>query len=89
MKERAINISSVNRRNIGKSEANDFVIKFNPILKLEDIMKHELAMHKVIMTYSWHNISDQFKKNKTKYSSKMVKIGKQLILYMVRILIQT
>ena len=88
MKERAINISSVNRQNIGKSEANDFVIKFNPILKLEDIMKHELAMHKV-MTYSWHNISDQLKKNKTKYSSRMVKIGKQLILYMVRILIQT
>ena len=61
MKERAINISSVNRQNIGKSEANDFVIKFNPILKLEDIMKHELAMHKV-MPYSWHNISDQLKK---------------------------
>ena len=68
MKERAINNTSVNRQKIGKREANDFVIKFNPILKLEDIMKHELAMDKVIMTYSWHNISDQFK-NKIKYSS--------------------
>ena len=69
MKERAINNTSVNRQKTGKREANDFVIKFNPILKLEDIMKHELAMDKVIMTYSWHNISDQFKNNKIKYSS--------------------
>ena len=52
-------------------------------------MKHELAMDKVIMTYSWHNISDQFKNNKKNTAQTMVKIGKQLILYMERILIQT
>ena len=88
MKERAINISSVNRQKIGKREANDFVIKFNPILKLEDIMKHELAMDKDIMTYSWHNISHQFKNNKIKYSSDNGQ-NWETILYMVRILIQT
>ena len=44
------------------------MIKFNPILKLEDNMKHEFAMAKVSMTYSWHNISDQYKNNKIKYS---------------------
>ena len=32
-------------------------------------MKHEIAMDKVSMTYSWHNISDQYKNNKIKYSS--------------------
>ena len=48
MKERAINISSVNRQKIGKSEANDSVIKFNSILKLEDNMKHELAKVRLV-----------------------------------------
>ena len=31
-------------------------------------MTHELALDKVIMTYSWHNISDQYKNNEMKYS---------------------
>ena len=31
-------------------------------------MTHELALDKVTMTYSWHNISDQSKNNKMKYS---------------------
>lgn len=30
-------------------------------------MKHEIAMYKVSMTYSWHNISDQYENNKIKY----------------------
>ena len=31
-------------------------------------MKHEIAMDKVSMTYSWHNISDQYRNNKIKCS---------------------
>ena len=31
-------------------------------------MTHELALDKVTMTYSWHKISDQYKKNTIKYS---------------------
>ena len=31
-------------------------------------MTHELALDKVSMTYSWHNISDQYKNNNIKYS---------------------
>ena len=30
MKERAINISSINRQKIGRSKPEDFVIKFDP-----------------------------------------------------------
>ena len=63
MKERAINISSVNRQKVGKSKAEDIVTKFNPILKLENDMKHEITIDKVSGTYSWHNISDQYKNN--------------------------
>ena len=59
MKEQAINITPVSNEKIGKSKAEDFVIKFNPILKLENDIKHEIAMDKVSTTYSWHNISDQ------------------------------
>ena len=69
MEERAIHISSVNRQKIGKSKAEDFIIKFNPVLKLENNMTHKLAMDKVSMTYSWHNISDQYENNKVKYST--------------------
>ena len=32
-------------------------------------MIHELALDKVIMTYSWHNISDQCQNNKIKCST--------------------
>ena len=31
-------------------------------------MTHELALDKVTMTYSWHNISDQYQNNQIKYS---------------------
>ena len=31
-------------------------------------MTHELAMDKVTMTYSWHNILDQYKNNTIKFS---------------------
>ena len=63
------------------------MIKFNPILKLEDNMKHEFAMAKVSMTYSWHNISDQYKNNKIKYSPDNGRNWEK-ILWIVCILIQ-
>ena len=31
-------------------------------------MTHEIALDKATMTYSWHNISDQYKNNQIKYS---------------------
>ena len=31
-------------------------------------MTHEIALEKATMTYSWHNISDQYQNNQIKYS---------------------
>ena len=31
-------------------------------------MKHEMALDKVTMTYSWRNILDQYQNNEIKYS---------------------
>ena len=68
MQERATHISSVNRQKIGQNKAEDFVIKFDPVLKLQSNMTHEIALDKATMTYSWHNISDQYQNNQIKYS---------------------
>ena len=69
MIERAIHISSINRVKVGKRKAEDFVIKFNPILKLANNMKHDLAVDRLSMTYSWHNINPENKNNVIKYST--------------------
>ena len=68
MQERAIHISSVDRQKIGQNKAEDFLTKFDPVLKLQNDMTHEIALDKVTMTYSWHNISDQYQNNQIKYS---------------------
>ena len=68
MQERAIHISFADRQNIGKNKAEDFIIKFDPVLKLQNNITHKLALDKVTMTYSWHNISEQYKNNTIKYS---------------------
>ena len=68
MQERAIHISSVDRQKIGRNKAEDFIIKFDPVLKLQNNMTHEIALDKATMTYSWHNISDQYQNNQIKYS---------------------
>ena len=68
MQERAIHISSVDRQKIGKNKAEDFIIKFDPVLKLQNNMTHEVASDKVTMTYSWHNISEQYQNNEIKYT---------------------
>ena len=68
MQERVLHISSVNRQKIGKNRVGDFTIKFNPVLKLDPNMKHEIGMDKLSMTYSWHNINSEYKNNSIKYS---------------------
>ena len=68
MQERAINISSINRQKIGRSLPEDFTIKFDPQLQLDTEMYHELAVDRVSMTYSWHNINDDYGNKLIKYS---------------------
>jgi len=60
MQERAINISSINRQRIGRSRPEDFTIKFDPVMHLDTEMHHELAVDRVSMTYSWHNVNDHY-----------------------------
>ena len=69
MEERAIYISSTDREKVGKSETHNFKIKLRETLKLDLNMRHEIAIDKVMMTYSWHNVSDQYKNNKIKCST--------------------
>ena len=66
--EKLMQISSINRERSGLSKPENFVIKFTPPLELPDGMYHEIAMNKVNMTYSWHNISKFYKSNTIKYS---------------------
>ena len=68
MQERAINISSINRQQIGKSRPEDFTIKFDPQMHLDTEMNHELAVDRVSMTYSWHNINAEYGNKTIKYS---------------------
>ena len=67
MQERAVHISSDDRQKIGKNKPEDFKIKFDTVLKLPNNMTHEIALDKVTMSYSWHNISDQYQNNKIIY----------------------
>ena len=66
--ERALHISSINREKIGRSKPEDFVIKFDPVMHLSNDMNHELAVDRVSMTYSWHNINTEYNNNTIKYS---------------------
>ena len=68
MEERAIHISSINREKRGTSRPGDFTIKFNPSLKLDPDKKHQLALDRLSMTYSWYNIRSDYKNNKIKYT---------------------
>ena len=69
MQERAINIFSVNRQKIGASKPGEFTIRFNPSLKLDPGMKHELALESLSMIYSWYNIGRDYSNNTIKYST--------------------
>ena len=66
--ERAIHISSIDRQKFGVSKPEDFTIKFTPQLHLDPNMQHELALDKISMTYSWHNITQEYQNNKIRYS---------------------
>ena len=58
--ERAIHISSINREKTGENRPDNFLIKFNPPLKLDPIKKHSLAIDRLTMTYSWYNIRSSY-----------------------------
>ena len=66
--ERAIHISSIKREKTGENRPDNFLIKFNPPLKLDPDMKHSLAIDRLTMTYSWYNIRSSYKNNTIKYS---------------------
>ena len=65
---RSIYISSVDKEKVGTSKTHDFKMKLQTTLKRDQNMKHEIAVDTVMMTYSWHNISDKYNNNKIKYS---------------------
>ena len=68
MNESAIHISSVKREQIGVNKPHDFIVKFNPPLKLDPQFKHFLALDRLSMTYSWYNIRSSYGNNKIKYT---------------------
>ena len=68
MNESAIHISSVKREQIGVNKPHDFLVKFNPPLKLDPQFKHFLALDRLSMTYSWYNIGSSYGNNTIKYT---------------------
>ena len=66
--ERAIFISSINRETIRDTSSHNFKIKFTPTLRLPSGMTCSLALDKLSVTYSWHNITPAYKNNTLKYS---------------------
>ena len=65
MEERkVIYISSVDREKIGVSKTHDFKIKLKTTYKLDKNKRYEIAVYTVMMTYSWHNMSENHKKIK-------------------------
>ena len=68
MEERAIHIASINREKIGTSKPGDFIIKFNPSLKLNPEKTNKLALDRLSMTYSWYNIRSSYGNNTIKYT---------------------
>lgn len=56
MTQGSLHSSSKYRQQIGISKSHDLTVKFNPVLKLSSDMHHEMAVSKLLMTYSWHNI---------------------------------
>ena len=67
--ERAIHISSINRVKTGENRPDNFLIKFNPPLKVDPIKNHFLAIDRLTMTYSWYHIRSSYNNNTIKYSN--------------------
>ena len=55
-------------KKIGVNKSHDFLVKFNPTLKLDPNFKHFLALDRLSMTYSWYNIRSSYGNNKIKYT---------------------
>ena len=68
MNESEIHISSVKREQIGTTRPSDFIVKFNPPLKLDPGFKHYLALDRLSITYSWYNIRSSYGNNTIKYT---------------------
>ena len=66
---RAIHISSINREKTGENRPDNFLLKFNPPLKLDPEMKHSIAIDRLTMNYSWYNIRSSYKNNTIKYTN--------------------
>ena len=66
---RAIHIFSINRETTGENRPDNFLIKFNPPLKLDPEMKHSIVIDRLTMTYSWYNIRSSYKNNTIKYTN--------------------
>ena len=66
---RTIYVSSLNREKVGRSKSHDFKIKLQSTLSLDPNLHHEIGVDSVVMTYSWHNVTDHFGNNKIKYST--------------------
>lgn len=69
MNQSAIHISSVKRVPIGENKPHNFLVKFNPPIKLNPEYEHYLALDRFSMTYSWYNIRSSYGNNKIKYST--------------------
>ena len=68
MNESAIHISSVKREQIGTNKLHDFLVKFNPPLKIDPEFRHFIALDRSSMTYSWYNIRSSYGNNTIKYT---------------------
>ena len=68
MNESAIRIYSVKREAIGSNKPQDFLVKFNPPLRLDPEFRHFLALDRLSMTHSWYNIRSDYKNNSIKYT---------------------
>ena len=69
MNERALHISSINREKIGKNKPGDFFVKFLPPIYLSEEKKCGIALDRLSMTFSWHNINSTYRNNQIKYSN--------------------
>ena len=68
MTERALHVSSVNRQEVGKNSASDFIIRFKLPIELPKSQINEIALDKVSMNYSWYNITPEYDNETIRYS---------------------
>ena len=52
MNQRALHISSVDRVKIGRNMPEDFTVKFNPQIYLDQDEQYSIALDKLSMTFS-------------------------------------